>query len=57
MKEICVYKCRGLFSQKCETAGPGATWTCEDAGDAERELGSNQLPGSDSQTQGKEVIF
>lgn len=30
---------------------------CEDAGDVERELGSNQLPGSDSQTRGKEVIF
>lgn len=30
---------------------------CKDAGDVERELGSNQLPGSDSQTRGKEVIF
>lgn len=39
-------------------ARQGATWTCEDAVDAERELGSNQLPGSGSQTWGREeVIF
>lgn len=37
--------------------GPVATWMCKDAEDAERELGSNQLPESGSQTQGREVIF